>query len=80
MSTEYDEDKQMSTGALFQLKRLDIRALHKTWFAFFLTFFVWFNMAPLATTIMKSMDLTMPQMKLLFITNVALTAPELSFG
>lgn len=75
MSTEYDDDKQMSTGTLFHLRRLDIKALHKTWFAFFLTFFVWFNMAPLATTIMKSMDLTMPQLKLLFICNVALTAP-----
>ena len=75
MSTEYDDDKQMSTGTLFHLRRLDIRALHKTWFAFFLTFFVWFNMAPLATTIMESMSMTTPQLKLLFITNVALTAP-----
>lgn len=75
MSTEYDDDKQMSTGTLFQLSRLDIRALHKTWFAFFLTFFVWFNMAPLATTIMKATDITTPQLKLLFICNVALTAP-----
>src|SRR4030065_1646628 len=75
MSTEYDDDKQMSTGTLFHLRRLDIRALHKTWLAFFLTFFVWFNMAPLATTIMESMSMTTPQLKLLFITNVALTAP-----
>ncbi len=75
MSTEYDDDKQMSTGTLFHLRRLDIRSLHKTWFAFFLTFFVWFNMAPLATTIVKTMNMTTPQLKLLFITNVALTAP-----
>ncbi|MFQ5735677.1 MAG: MFS transporter [Thermodesulfobacteriota bacterium] len=75
MSTEYGDDKQMSTGTLFQLRRLDIRALHKTWFAFFLTFFVWFNMAPLATTIMKASHISTAQLKLLFICNVALTAP-----
>ncbi|HJM81112.1 MAG TPA: MFS transporter, partial [Prochlorococcaceae cyanobacterium Fu_MAG_134] len=27
------------------------RTLHLTWFAFFLTFIVWFNLAPLATTV-----------------------------
>jgi NNP family nitrate/nitrite transporter-like MFS transporter len=68
-------EKQMGAGDLFRLHRIDIRALHKTWFAFFLTFYVWFNMAPLATTIMADMGLTIQQMKLLFICNVALTAP-----
>ena len=68
-------EKQMSLGNLFQLSRLDIRALHKTWIAFFLTFYVWFNMAPLATTIVADLGLTMQQIKLLFICNVALTAP-----
>ena len=27
------------------------RTLHLTWIAFFLTFVVWFNLAPLATTV-----------------------------
>ena len=27
-----------------------IRVLHFTWIAFFMTFYVWFNLAPLATT------------------------------
>jgi len=55
--------------------RADIVALHKTWFAFFLTFFVWFNMAPLATTIIKDTGLTLEQLKILAICNVALTVP-----
>lgn len=66
----------MGWGDLFDFKRNDIVALHKTWFAFFLTFFVWFNMAPLATTIIKSSGLTVEQIKLLAICNVALTAPS----
>lgn len=61
---------------LFDLERADIMALHKTWIAFFLTFFVWFNMAPLATTILQSANLTFEQIKLLAICNVALTAPS----
>jgi len=68
-------DRPMSVGDLFKLGRMDIRALHKTWFAFFLTFYVWFNMAPLATTIMAVAGLTKAQMKIIFICNVALTAP-----
>jgi NNP family nitrate/nitrite transporter-like MFS transporter len=33
-----------------------IRVLHYTWIAFFMTFFVWFNLAPLATTMRESSD------------------------
>ena len=31
-----------------------IRTLHYTWIAFFMTFYVWFNMAPLSTTMLDS--------------------------
>jgi NNP family nitrate/nitrite transporter-like MFS transporter len=34
------------------------RILHMTWFAFFLTFIVWFNFAPFATIIGKDLALT----------------------
>ncbi len=67
--------ERMGWGDLVDFKRGDIVALHKTWFAFFLTFFVWFNMAPLVTTIVKESGFTMQQMKLLAICNVALTMP-----
>ena len=52
------------------------RILHMTWFAFFLTFMAWFNMAPLTTTMKGSLDwLTDQNIKILLICNVALTIP-----
>ncbi len=51
------------------------RTLHLTWFAFFLTFVVWFNLAPLATTIKADFGLSVPQIRTLAICNVALTVP-----
>ena len=60
---------------LFAFGRAEIVALHKTWMAFFITFYVWFNMAPLVTTIMKDTGLTLDQLKVLAICNVALTVP-----
>lgn len=75
MNDQDQSGKRMGWGDLLDLKRLDIRALHKTWFAFFLTFFVWFNMAPLVTTIVQETGFTMQQLKLLAICNVALTVP-----
>jgi NNP family nitrate/nitrite transporter-like MFS transporter len=53
-----------------------IRTLHYTWIAFFMTFYVWFNLAPLATTMLDSIGwLTKEHMKILLIANVALTIP-----
>src|SRR5690606_14127314 len=53
-----------------------IKALHLTWIAFFITFYVWFNMAPLASSMLKSVDwLTPEDLKLFAICNVALTIP-----
>jgi len=52
-----------------------IRILHMTWFAFFLSFFVWFNHAPLMGVIRETFDLTNQQVKALLIINVALTIP-----
>ncbi len=48
------------------------RILHLTWFAFFLSFVVWFSFAPFATTIQRSLELTLPQLKVLAICNLAL--------
>lgn len=53
-----------------------IRVLHFTWIAFFMTFYVWFNLAPLATTMRENSDwLTKEHIKTLGIANVALTIP-----
>jgi len=51
------------------------RILHLSWFAFFLSFFVWFNHAPLLASLREAFDLTDQQVKLLLILNVALTIP-----
>jgi len=51
------------------------RVLHMTWFAFFLTFYVWFNHAPLMATIRETFSLSDQQVKMLLILNVALTIP-----
>ena len=51
------------------------RTLHLTWFAFFLTFVVWFNLAPLATTVKADLGLDLGQIRTVAICNVALTIP-----
>ncbi|AWB68323.1 MFS transporter [Saccharobesus litoralis] len=51
------------------------KILHMSWIAFFITFFVWFNHAPLLKVIGETFGLTMAQTKTLLILNVALTIP-----
>ncbi len=51
------------------------RILNLTWFAFFLTFVVWFNHAPLLATIRETFGLSDQEVKILLILNVALTIP-----
>jgi NNP family nitrate/nitrite transporter-like MFS transporter len=53
----------------------NIRTLHLTWMAFFITFVVWFNHAPLMVAIRDTLGLTDQQVKTLLILNVALTIP-----
>ncbi|MGN8646944.1 NarK family nitrate/nitrite MFS transporter [Gracilibacillus sp. HCP3S3_G5_1] len=61
---------------LFSFKDERVKVLHFTWFAFFVSFFAWFNMAPLATTMMADMDwLTADHIAALGICNVVLTIP-----
>lgn len=52
-----------------------IQILHFTWFAFFLTFVMWFSHAPMKPFIMEAFDMTNAQWKALLILNVALTIP-----
>jgi len=51
------------------------RILHLTWFALFLSFFVWFNHAPLLVSLRDTFGLSDQQIKTLLILNVALTIP-----
>ncbi|WP_300017393.1 MFS transporter [uncultured Roseobacter sp.] len=66
----------MQVSDLFRFKNREIRALHLTWIAFFITFYVWFNMAPLASSMLAANDwLTRDDIRLFAIANVALTIP-----
>jgi MFS transporter, NNP family, nitrate/nitrite transporter len=52
-----------------------MKILHMSWIAFFITFFVWFNHAPMLAAIAESLNLSKEQVKTLLILNVALTIP-----
>ncbi len=52
-----------------------MKTLHLSWMAFFITFMVWFNHAPLLSVIADSLNLTASEIKTLLILNVALTIP-----
>ena len=60
---------------LLQISDPKIKTLHFTWFAFFLTFVMWFNHAPLLFEIKQALSMTDAQIKALLILNVALTIP-----
>ncbi|WP_105169725.1 NarK family nitrate/nitrite MFS transporter [Pseudoalteromonas sp. T1lg23B] len=52
-----------------------MKILHLSWMAFFITFAVWFNFAPLLQAVKTTLGLTTEQIKTLLILNVALTIP-----
>jgi len=52
-----------------------MKVLHLSWMAFFITFMVWFNFAPLVSVIGDSLGLTKSELKTLMLLNVALTIP-----
>ncbi len=59
---------------LFSFKG-NIRILHTTWVAFFISFMVWFNHAPLMSIIRDVFNLNSQEVSVLLILNVALTIP-----
>lgn len=60
---------------VLDIKNPSIRTLHLGWFAFFITFVVWFSHAPLMGHLKEAFDLSSQQLKVLLILNVALTIP-----
>lgn len=52
-----------------------MKILHMSWIAFFITFAVWFNFAPLVSVVATSLGLTPAEVKTLMLLNVALTIP-----
>ena len=68
---------QAKSHGLIDLFRFEprIRVLHLTWLAFFVSFVIWFNHAPLLAAIRTSLGLTDAEISALLILNVALTIP-----
>ena len=60
---------------IFNFGKANIRILHYTWFAFFMTFVVWLSLGPMMPFIQESLGLTDQQAKVLLILNVAMTIP-----
>ena len=60
---------------IFNFRQPNIRILHYTWFAFFMTFVVWLGLGPLMPFIKEALGLTDQQAKVLLILNVAMTIP-----
>ncbi len=52
-----------------------MKVLHMSWIAFFITFAVWFNFAPLVSVVADTLGLTKAEIKTLLLLNVALTIP-----
>ena len=52
-----------------------MKTLHLSWMAFFITFAVWFNFAPLLHAVKETLGLSTEEIKTLLILNVALTIP-----
>lgn len=60
---------------IFNFSKANIRTLHYTWFAFFMTFVVWLSLGPMMPFIKEALSLTDQQAKVLLILNVAMTIP-----
>jgi NNP family nitrate/nitrite transporter-like MFS transporter len=69
----------MSSASSSRLEYLSFseryRILHLSWLAFFVSFVVWFNHAPLMVSIRETFQLTPEQVGAILVLNVALTIP-----
>jgi len=60
---------------IFNFGQTNIRVLHYTWLAFFMTFVVWLGLGPMMPFITEALGLSDQQAKVLLILNVAMTIP-----
>ena len=67
---------QSTKFSIFALGQANIRVLHITWFAFFMTFVVWLGLGPMMPFIKEALSLSDQQAKVLLILNVAMTIPS----
>ena len=57
----------------FNVRMVQIRTFHMTWFAFFSCFFAWFGIAPLMIVVREELDFTKSQVGWTIIASVAMT-------
>ena len=57
----------------FNVRMIQIRTFHMTWFAFFSCFFAWFGIAPLMIVVREELGLTKSQVGWTIIASVAMT-------
>ncbi len=57
----------------FNVRMVQIRTFHMTWFAFFSCFFAWFGIAPLMIIVREELELTKSQVGWAIISSVAVT-------
>ncbi len=60
-------------GNFFNVRMVQIRTFHMTWFAFFAAFFAWFGIAPLMIVVREELNLTKSQVGWSIIASVAVT-------
>lgn len=60
-------------GNFFNVRMVQIRTFHMTWFAFFSCFFAWFGIAPLMIIVREELELTKSQVGWSIIASVAVT-------
>jgi len=60
-------------GNFFNVKMVQIRTFHMTWFAFFAAFFAWFGIAPLMSVVRDELSLTQNQIGWAIIGSVSMT-------
>ncbi len=60
-------------GNFFNVRMVQIRTFHMTWFAFFSCFFAWFGIAPLMVVVREELSLTKEQVGWTIIASVAVT-------
>lgn len=60
-------------GNFFNVRMVQIRTFHMTWFAFFSCFFAWFGIAPLMIVVREELHLTKSEVGWTIIASVAMT-------
>jgi MFS transporter, NNP family, nitrate/nitrite transporter len=60
-------------GNFFNVRMVQIRTFHMTWFAFFACFFAWFGIAPMMIIVREELGLTKSQVGWTIIASVAVT-------